>query len=457
MTVPTRAEPPLTLFCLHFLGGSARSWQDMAERLPAGLRCVALDLPGFGEAAAPQDCSVEAMAMVVAAQIAAAAPERGLLAGHSMGAKVATVLARWAEEGREGLAGLVGLVLLAGSPPAPEPMTPAKRAEMLGLFAGDAAQSRAEAARFIAQNVGAPMTDEATHAAVAEVLRADMGAWRAWLEGGSLEDWADRVGVLRLPALIVAGETDSALGPAAQHRLMAPLLAAPTRGTVAGGGHWLPWVRRGVGAWGGAAFAARAASGLEQRYQSLIDGARTSAGTRALLRARGQPDEPGPPVALDAAAFATLRAVVARVLPQPEPAAFDLAARLDAQLAAGPGDGWRFAALPPDAEAYRLALATLQAAGFAALDGAGQDALLRRAGEGTLPAGGLDADGMRMWFQDLRADLVQLYVAHPATLARMGYSGVFYGGDGEPKPGFAAIGIGAREAWEPLSLQDAAA
>ncbi len=465
MTVPSRADQPLSLVYLHFLGGSARSWDAVVARLAPSLRCVAIDLPGFGEAAAASPgYTVADMVDCVAARVAAAAPGRWMLAGHSMGAKVATVLARRAEDGRDGLAGLIGLVLLAGSPPAPEPMTPVKRAEMLESFGGPEPASGAAASRFVEQNVGAPLPPAAGEAAVADVLRANQAAWRAWLEGGSLEDWAGRVGVLRLPTLIIAGETDEALGPAAQHRLMAPHFAAPVLVALAGAGHLLPMERPDEVARLITAHAARAASGLEQGYQTLIDGVRTSGRTRAVLRARGQPDEPGrPAAAMPEALFATLRAVVARVLPQPAPAAFDLAARLDAQLASGPGDGWRFAALPPDAEAYRLALEGLQAAalaghgaGFAELDGADQDALLRRAGEGGLPAGGLDAEGLRLWFQDLRSDLVKLYVAHPSTLARMGYSGVFYGGDGEPKPGFTALGIGAREAWEPQSLPDAA-
>lgn len=464
MNVPTRPDDPsLTLFYLHFLGGSARSWDAVVARLSPTFRCVAIDLPGFGEAAsAPPDHSVRAMVDHVAARVAAAAPDRWLMAGHSMGAKVATVLARRAEDGQVGLEGLVGLVLLAGSPPAPEPMEPAKRQEMLGWFDGPTAASHAEATRFIEQNVGAPLSPKATGPAVADVLRADQVAWRAWLDGGSLEDWVERVGVLRLPTLIVAGEADVALGPAAQYQLMAPHFAAPTLVSLAGTGHLLPMERPEAVARLIAAHAARAATGLEQRYQALIDGERTSERTRAVLRARGRPDEPGRPASLPDASFALLRAVAARVLPQPEPAAFDMAARLGAQLASGSGDGWRFAALPPDAEAYRLALNTLQAAAlaehgaaFVELDGDRQDALLRRADEGRLPPGALQPDAMALWFQDLRSELVKLYVAHPTTLARMGYSGVFYGGDGEPKSGFVALGIGAREAWEPQSSPDA--
>ncbi len=41
---------------------------------------------------------------------------------------------------------------------------------------------------------------------------------------------------------------------------------------------------------------------------------------------------------------------------------------------------------------------------------------------------------MRLWFEDVRAQAARLYVAHPATLARMGYSGIGYGGDGAASP-----------------------
>ncbi len=83
--------------------------------------------------------------------------------------------------------------------------------------------------------------------------------------------------------------------------------------------------------------------------------------------------------------------------------------------------------------------------GFAALAGEAQDALLVRAAAGTL-----DGDRMQLWFEDLRSDAVKLYVAHPATLAALGYSGIGYGGDGAGKPGFRLIGLDEREAWEPM-------
>jgi hypothetical protein len=61
---------------------------------------------------------------------------------------------------------------------------------------------------------------------------------------------------------------------------------------------------------------------------------------------------------------------------------------------------------------------------------------------------------LRAWFEDARADAVKLYVAHPDTLARLGYSGIANGGDGMPKSGFVRIGFGERESWEPIAFSD---
>ncbi len=51
---------------------------------------------------------------------------------------------------------------------------------------------------------------------------------------------------------------------------------------------------------------------------------------------------------------------------------------------------------------------------------------------------------------------MKAYLGHPRTLARIGYSGIANGGDGEPKTGFARIGIGERETWEPVARVDRA-
>jgi len=79
-----------------------------------------------------------------------------------------------------------------------------------------------------------------------------------------------------------------------------------------------------------------------------------------------------------------------------------------------------------------------------------QDSLLGHVAKGCFEPGVLDPKQMRLWFEDTRSAAVRLYVAHPATLARMGYSRIGYGGDGEPKSGFVRAGADEREAWESL-------
>ena len=462
-----------TLFCLHFLGGSANEWKPMIRFLPQAWRCVTVDLPGFGNAFHLEGYSVQEMADRVAGVIGEHASARWMLAGHSMGAKVAAVLARRAENGEPGLSGLSRLVLLAGSPPGPEPIPDEQREAMLGWFRGEPEQHRGEAQGYIDGNIGAGLEFALNEQAVGDVLRINPAAWLAWLEGGSREDWSVRVGVLGTPTLLVAGEHDAALGAGAQCSLVAPHFARVRLVTLPGAGHLLPLERaeavaRLIEAHAGPVEVLEAAAPeIGEAYRALIDSDRISARTRALLLDRARPDDPGyVPSCMSVEQLAVLRAAIDRVLPQPAAARIDLAARIDRLLASGTGDGWRFALLPPDAEAYRAGLGTLEREArkahgrhFVALDACEQDALLERAAAGALggtvePAaepGLLDAPQMRLWFEDLRAEAVKAYVAHPATLARMGYGGIGYGGDTPRKSGFGRIGAGEREAWEPVA------
>ncbi len=239
--VTTDTNP--TLVCLHFLGGSAASWSDVTARLAGRLRCHPLDLPGFGDAAHHTGYSVAEMADSVATRVKEAGLGDWMVAGHSMGAKVAAVLARRAEDGEAGLAGLRGAVLLGGSPPGPEPIPDEQRRSMLAWFTGETAAWPARARDYIETNVAARLGSAATQLAVADVLRMRPDAWAAWLHAGSREDWASRVGVLRTPALIVCGAGDSNLGEDAQTRLTAPHYACHRVVVLEGAGHLLPMER----------------------------------------------------------------------------------------------------------------------------------------------------------------------------------------------------------------------
>lgn len=238
--------PHPTLVFLHFLGGSSRTWAPVMAQLGENIPTITIDLPGFGEAGKAPGSTVGEMVDAVAGRIRAARPASWIAVGHSMGAKVACVLARQVADGAFELGHLAGLVLIAGSPPSPEPMDEEKRREMLGWFEGDAGTDAAQARAFIADNVTEPLSATLQDTAVEDVLRADPVRWRAWLRSGSNEDWADRVGVLQTPALVLAGADDPCLGPKAQADLMAPHFATVRQIDLPGAKHLLPLERAGA-------------------------------------------------------------------------------------------------------------------------------------------------------------------------------------------------------------------
>ncbi|RXD07714.1 alpha/beta fold hydrolase [Sphingomonas sp. UV9] len=436
------------MFFLHALGGSARSWDAVIARL-GEFDCQPLDLPGFGAASDATGFTVEAMSDAIAAQIRAHDADHWMLVGHSMGGKIASVLAHRSESGQ--LPGLAGMVLLAASPPSPEPIDEERRATMIG-WVKQGAVGAEDARDFVDQNIAAPLSPAAYAAAVDDVQRADPQAWRAWLEQGYREDWSDQVGLLDTPAVIVAGAEDGDLGEENQRKLNLPHYARARFETVTGAAHLLPLeqpervarlIRDHADAVG--------AVSVPSDYARLIASDRVSARTRATLAERAIADDADyQPKVVTVSQLATLRALVDRVIPQH---AIDLAARIDTQLATGEGDGWRFAALPVDAEAYRAGLDTLDTlaeGSFARLDDEQRDALLHKIEAADWSAAtSLTPEQMTLWFEDVRADAVRLWLAHPATMARVGYDGFANGGDGVRKQGYALTAADEREGWEP--------
>ncbi|WP_125131261.1 hypothetical protein [Microbacterium sp. 10M-3C3] len=199
-----------------------------------------------------------------------------------------------------------------------------------------------------------------------------------------------------------------------------------------------------------AVLAARAAAApvVPSSWARLIASDRVDPEVRGLLAQRAVPDDPAyTPVVVDAADLALLRELGDVLVPQHPSPPIDLAARLDAQYARGEGDGWRFAELPPDPEALRTGLATLRPLWPA--DPARQRSLVGRlvdaAVSGMAP---FDAGELAAWLEDVRVDLVRLWLAHPASMARVGYDGFATGGVVIPLRGFDAP-ASRREEWEP--------
>ena len=435
---------------LHALGGSGRAWRGVAESLGDEFEVIAIDLPGFGEARTVPDLTVAGMADHVAAAVRTRGASRWLFVGHSMGGKIASIVASRALAGEPGLFGIAGVALLAASPPSPEPMDEERRRKMIG-WAANGPLDDAAAREFVDGNVGGALEPAADRLAIEDLRRASREAWLAWLERGSMEDWSAEVGKLDLPALIIVGGDDGDLGEAGQRATNAAVYPRADIAVEEGAGHLLPLERPREVAARIAKFWHRTAGtgpAIPKAFVQVIASGRTSRRTRSALAVRALPDDPDyAPTVLTPVQLQTLRAVADQVIPQTGPL-IDLAGRIDAQLAAGKTDGWRFADMPSDREAYPAALDAV--AGFEALSEHERQARLTQLADGEFKSTILSAEQMKNWFEDLRADLVRIWVAHPATMARIGFDGFANGGDGTRKQGFERLAADERESWEPL-------
>lgn len=79
-----------TYVLVHGIGMGRRTWADLAASVARTGRVLALDLPGFGEAAEPEDAlTMPEFGAYLAELVAAEAPgERVVLVGHSMGTQI---------------------------------------------------------------------------------------------------------------------------------------------------------------------------------------------------------------------------------------------------------------------------------------------------------------------------------------------------------------------------------
>jgi hypothetical protein len=154
----------------------------------------------------------------------------------------------------------------------------------------------------------------------------------------------------------------------------------------------------------------------------------------------------------------TLSALCGRILPQPsDRPPVPLPAYVDEKLLTGQLDGYRYAQLPPQAEAWRRGLAALEAeaqlacgAAFTHLQPAQQDELLRRMQHGELTGPAWQGMPCQLFFEHrVLPDITHAYYAHPIAWNEIGF-----GGPASPR-GYVRMGLDRRDPWEAPPPQDA--
>lgn len=219
-----RGSPALVL--LHLFAGSALSWEPVVERLAGRHRCVVPDQRGFGASPPPEPGATLADWADDVAELTAPLG-RYVLVGHSMGGKIATLLAARRPEG------LAALVLVAPSPPTPEPIP--DRAAML------AALGNPEAAVATAHQISARAGERPVlERLVGDSLRTSRLAWEWWVERGSREDISTEAAGIAVPVHVVAGAEDTTIPAALLEREVVGRIPGAALTVVPGSRHAIP-------------------------------------------------------------------------------------------------------------------------------------------------------------------------------------------------------------------------
>jgi len=222
-------EPALVF--LHYWGGSSRTWQEVIERLGGRPRAIALDQRGWGGSVATDGrYDLGAMADDAEAVARALGLKRYVLVGHSMGGKVAQIVAKRRPEG------LLGLVLVAPAPPTPMPVPQAQRAAMLDSYG-----SREGVEQALSVLAGGPLSPEHRERVIEDTLRGAPAAKRAWTERNMIEDISDGLSAVTLPVTVVIGDHDHVEHEPALRATFARLLPQASFRVLKGVGHLSPF------------------------------------------------------------------------------------------------------------------------------------------------------------------------------------------------------------------------
>ena len=196
---PQNGRNDLTLVFLHYWGGSARTWRHVTAALAPAYRTIATDHRGWGLSEAPPsgyglaDLADDAQGVIDALGL-----RRYVLVGHSMGGKVAQLLASRRPRG------LAGLVLVAPSPPQPMNMPEEAREKMANAYA-----TRETVEMTIDQVLTAKaLRPEDRAEVISDSLRGAPPAKLAWPRATSLEDISAEVAAIDVATLVISGERD---------------------------------------------------------------------------------------------------------------------------------------------------------------------------------------------------------------------------------------------------------
>lgn len=220
-----------TLVFLHYWGGSARTWDLVVDRL-AGRDMLTVDFRGWSRSsnlAGPY--TLRQLADDTLAVIADAGVTDYVLVGHSMGGKVAQLIAATRP------VGLRGIILVGSGPAKPAAgITPEYREGLSHAYDSD--ESVAGARDHILTATELP---ESIKSQIATDSRAGTDAARTeWPLRGIAEDVCEHTRMISVPALVVAGENDHVEPVDVLVNNLVPYLSGADFTVIPNTGHLIP-------------------------------------------------------------------------------------------------------------------------------------------------------------------------------------------------------------------------
>jgi len=201
---------------LHGFTQTGASWAPVMAQLGERYRPLAPDIRGHGGAGEQRPITMA----VCVRDVAEAAPERFALAGYSMGGRLALAAALMLPDRVERLA-LIGAT--AGIEDAAERARRREDDERMALEI-EASPIDAVARRWAEQPVLAGQPEDVRAAAYADRLRSTPAGLAAALRGigtGVMTPLWDRLGELRMPVTVMAGERDAKFAAIAERMVAA--------------------------------------------------------------------------------------------------------------------------------------------------------------------------------------------------------------------------------------------
>ncbi len=227
------AGAPALVF-LHYWGGSARTWHPVIARLAPSAHCVAIDHRGWGTSSAPAhgyataDLADDALAVISDLGL-----DDYIVVGHSMGGKVAQLLAT-----RRPL-GLRGLVLVAPAPARPAVVPEAVLAGMRAAYAS----RESVIATLDGVLRHAPLDDALREQVIEDSLAGAPAAKEAWPAHTMGEDVSDGLDRIEVPVLVLTGEHDRVEPAELMRSHVVAHIPGATLEVVPGSGHLMPLER----------------------------------------------------------------------------------------------------------------------------------------------------------------------------------------------------------------------